>query len=173
VILSGLTEAQLRDWLQEVRRIAALDEDAALREVDTLAFSLAAAVENADVEIGDELLGRGLEAGKERLQQELAAARLNLQHSSRIRAFDAIHLRQSAYYTEDDAERREVAGRAGDRLCRRTARACPYRADRQHGQPPEALSGDRPCGRGTGEAGAAHSGARAARPGGQGAARSV
>jgi hypothetical protein len=42
--LSGLTEAQLRDWLQEVRRIAALDDTTALREMDTLAFGLAAAV---------------------------------------------------------------------------------------------------------------------------------
>jgi hypothetical protein len=36
--ISGLTEEQLRDWLQAVRRIASLDETAALREVDTLAF---------------------------------------------------------------------------------------------------------------------------------------
>jgi hypothetical protein len=106
--LSGLTEAQLQNWLQAVRRIAALDEAAALREVDTLAFGLAAAVENADREIGEEL-GRGLEAGKERLKQDLAAARLNLQYPSRIGAFDAIHLRQSAYYTEDEAERQEAA----------------------------------------------------------------
>jgi hypothetical protein len=45
--ISGLTEEQLRDWLQAVRRIASLDETAALREVDTLAFGLAAAVQGA------------------------------------------------------------------------------------------------------------------------------
>ena len=50
-----------------------------------------------------------MEARKERLKQDLAAARLNLQHPSRIGAFDAIHLRQSAYYTEDEAERQEAA----------------------------------------------------------------
>ena len=38
--LSGLTEAQLRDVLQAVRRIAALDDVNAAAELDTLVWSI-------------------------------------------------------------------------------------------------------------------------------------
>jgi hypothetical protein len=61
--LSGLSEDQLRDWLAKLRRIAALDDTTALREVDSLAFGLTAAVQGVDLRF-DEELGRGLEAGK-------------------------------------------------------------------------------------------------------------
>jgi hypothetical protein len=104
--LSGLSHAQLRTWLTEVRRIASLDEATALGELDTLAFSLAAAVQHAEDGL-DEELGRSMEAGKERLKQELAAARANLEHPSRVGPFDGLHLRQSCSYTEDESERRE------------------------------------------------------------------
>jgi hypothetical protein len=36
--LSGLSAAQLRDYLAEVRRIAALPEPAALAQLDTMAW---------------------------------------------------------------------------------------------------------------------------------------
>ena len=39
--LSGLTVDQLSEWLQAIRRVAALDDATALREVDTLAWGLA------------------------------------------------------------------------------------------------------------------------------------
>ncbi len=89
--LSGLTEAQLRDWLGAVRRIAALDDHTALRELDGMAFGLTAAVQHAEDDIGEEL-GRAAEAGRERLKQDLASARANLEHPSRIGPFDGLHL---------------------------------------------------------------------------------
>jgi hypothetical protein len=38
--LSGLSDARLRGWLKEVRRIAALDDAAALADLDTSAWSI-------------------------------------------------------------------------------------------------------------------------------------
>jgi hypothetical protein len=101
-----LSEEQLRGWLSQVRRIAALDDAPALGELDTMAFGLAAAVQHAEDDFGDEL-GRGMEAARQRLREETATARANLQHPSLIGPFDGMHLRQSLIFTEDENERRD------------------------------------------------------------------
>jgi hypothetical protein len=80
--LSGLTEAQLRDWLQAIRRVAALDDAAALQELDTLAWGLSETVQHAGEDLGAELERSDTE-GKARLQREVEAAKANLAHPER------------------------------------------------------------------------------------------
>lgn len=112
--LSGLTVDQLSEWLQAIRRVAALDDATALREVDTLAWGLAQAVQgDAGYDFGAEL-GRNETEGRARLQRELEAARANLAHSERIAPFDAMHLRQSAAIYGTDESRAEVNALAAD-----------------------------------------------------------
>src|SRR5258705_13254298 len=63
--LSGLTETQLRQYLIEVRRIAVLDDAAALLEVDTMAWGVSeiiAAAAGGRPDAGDRL-SHGREAG--------------------------------------------------------------------------------------------------------------
>jgi hypothetical protein len=109
--LSALTEAHLRDYLAEVRRIAALDDVAALVELDTMLWGASEMITTAAGErpdVGD-WLSQGREAGTARFQEDLAAARANLEHPERIAPWDGLHLRQSAgIYTDDAGARREA-----------------------------------------------------------------
>jgi hypothetical protein len=110
-VLSGLTDAQLRDYLTEVRRIATLDDAAALVELDTMlwgAGEMITTAAGARPDVGA-WLSQGHEVGAARFQQDLAAARANLDFPERIGPWDAMHLRQNAtIYTDDAAARREA-----------------------------------------------------------------
>ena len=91
---SQTDRGQLRDLLQEVRRIADLDDAKAFGGSRSTGFHSGRGGARGRHGNGG-MLGRGLEAGKECLRQELAAARFTLQHPSRIGAFEPIRLRQA------------------------------------------------------------------------------
>jgi hypothetical protein len=83
--LSGLTDTQLRDLLQAVRRIATLNDAAALAELDALAWSIGEMVaRSGDSPGGDDWLDRSAAEGEARFREALAAARTDLEHPARI-----------------------------------------------------------------------------------------
>src|SRR5690349_12001456 len=95
--LSGLSERQLQGYLAEMRRIAALDDTAALPELDAFAWGLSEAIAH-NVESGAEShdwLGQSREERSARFQQDLAAARNALTYPAGLRPFDGQRLRQS------------------------------------------------------------------------------
>ncbi|MGH7514115.1 MAG: hypothetical protein ACREOQ_14465 [Gemmatimonadales bacterium] len=109
-MLSGLTEAHLRGSLSELRRIAALDDAAALAALDTFAWGLSEAIADAS-EAGpdtDDWLGQSREERAARFQQELAQARTALEYPAGIRPFDGMHLRNSTGIYYNDTARREA-----------------------------------------------------------------
>jgi hypothetical protein len=101
--LSELSEAQPRDLLQVVRRIASLDDTAALAEIDNLAWSISEMIARSREALGGgDWLERSAAEGEARFRETLAAAHADLEHPNRIGPFDGTRLRHLAVLAEDD-----------------------------------------------------------------------
>jgi hypothetical protein len=109
--LSGLPD--LEDWLAEIRKVAALEGQAALDATDVLLWSV---LEKAQAPDDASWLAQEAERDRESRKQEIARLRASLTQPALLRPFDGELLRREADRMEDSAERTEMLALSADLL---------------------------------------------------------